>query len=131
MLRKRLASHPVDIIVTIAITEAGRDTNVDSRLVNPKLFNAKFPKLPVPPFGICVKTKMAAKKYVLGSRRASKTCSTFHLLLTGSTRPVPPITTRSSAYCFSSSVRNLASLMVSGRRKNTMTLQKLVTTPKI
>jgi hypothetical protein len=59
------------------------------------------------------------------------TCSIFQRLLIGSTRPVPPITTRSSAYCFSSSVRNLASLIVSGRKKNTTRLQKLVIKPKI
>ncbi len=40
------------MIVTIEITDAGRLTRVDCKLVKPKLVNAKFPKLPVPPFGI-------------------------------------------------------------------------------
>lgn len=119
------------MIVAIEMTDAGRATSVDSRLVKPKLFRAKFPKLPVPPFGIWVRTLIQAKNQVFGSRRHSTACSDFQRLLIGSTRPVPPITTRSSAYCFSSSVRKLASLMVSGRKKKTATLHKLVITPNI
>ena len=52
MLWKRLANQPVDRMVDIAITDAGRLTRVVWRLVNPKLFKARLPKLPVPPFGI-------------------------------------------------------------------------------
>lgn len=47
-----LANQPVTMIVAIEITDAGSVTRVDSKLVNPKLFNARFPKLPVPPLGI-------------------------------------------------------------------------------
>lgn len=53
VLRKRLASQPVEMMVVIEMTDAGRLTRVDCRLVKPKLFNARFAKLPVPPFGIC------------------------------------------------------------------------------
>jgi hypothetical protein len=52
MLWKRLASQPVPVIVVIEITDAGRLTSVVWRLVNPKLFKARLPKLPVPPLGI-------------------------------------------------------------------------------
>lgn len=52
MFLNRPASHPVTRIVDIAMTEDGKVTSVLSRLVNPKLFKAKFPKLPVPPLGI-------------------------------------------------------------------------------
>jgi hypothetical protein len=52
MFLNLLASQPVTRIVDIAITDAGSVTSVLSRLVNPKLFKAKFPKLPVPPLGI-------------------------------------------------------------------------------
>lgn len=54
MFLNRLASQPVPRIVLMAMTEAGRETSVDSRLVKPKLLSARFPKLPVPPLGIYV-----------------------------------------------------------------------------
>ena len=73
MFLNLLASHPVPRIVDMAITDAGRVTSVVSSDVKPKLFKARFPKLPVPPLGICVSTDIAAKKYVLGSVKHSMT----------------------------------------------------------
>jgi hypothetical protein len=52
MFLKRLASQPVESIVVMAITDAGKVTSVVSKLVKPKLFKARLPKLPVPPLGI-------------------------------------------------------------------------------
>jgi hypothetical protein len=58
MFLYRLASHPTDMIEVIAMTEAGKVMSVDCRLVNPKLVRARLPKLPVPPFGICLRQLM-------------------------------------------------------------------------
>jgi hypothetical protein len=63
MFRNRPANQPVPKIVDIAITDAGRVTRVLSRLENPKLFNAKFPKLPVPPFGIYLNVRSYTDRF--------------------------------------------------------------------
>lgn len=41
-------------IEVIETTDAGNVTRVDCKLVKPKLLRARFPKLPVPPLGICL-----------------------------------------------------------------------------
>lgn len=62
MFLNRLASQPVVMMQVIEITDAGKVTSVLCKLVKPNDFNARLPKDPVPPFGIWVKTEMAAKK---------------------------------------------------------------------
>jgi hypothetical protein len=52
IFRYLVANHPVPIWDIRAITDVGKLTRTVCRLVNPKEFNVRFRKVPVPPFGI-------------------------------------------------------------------------------